>query len=82
MGEKALKILVTALLREFMCESVDELLILCTRKGIRITMQLASDIYYNYTWSKRKQLPYTPLENNRIVVPATDVKQRETNKLC
>ena len=30
MGEKALKILVTALLREFMCESVDELLILCT----------------------------------------------------
>ena len=82
MSEKVLKILVTALLREFMCESVDELLILCTRKGIRITMQLASDIYYNYTWSKRKQLPYTPLENNRIVVPATDVKQRETNKLC
>lgn len=82
MTEKVLKILVTALMKEFLVDSVDDLLILLAQKGIKITMQVASDLYYNYQWDHRKQLPYTPLNNNHIVVPATSVKDREKNKLC
>ena len=48
MGERVLKIVITALLQEIMCDSLDDLLILCARKGIKITVQVASDIYYNW----------------------------------
>ena len=82
MGDKVLKIVVAALMKEFLVDSVDDLLILLAQKGIKITMQVASDLYYNYQWEHRKQLPYTPLNNNHIVVPATSVKDREKNKYC
>ena len=82
MGEKALKIIVTALMKEFLVDSVEDLLILLAQKGIKITIQVASDLYYNYQWNNRKQLPYTPLNNNHIVAPATSVKDRDKNKYC
>ena len=82
MGEKVLKIIVTALMKEFVVDNVEDLLILLAQKGIKITIQVASDLYYNYQWEHRKQLPYTPLNNNHIVVPATSVKDRDKNKYC
>ena len=82
MGEKVLKIIVSALMKEFLVDSVEDLLILLAQKGIKITIQVASDLYYNYQWNNRKQLPYTPLNNNHIVVPATSVKDRDKNKYC
>lgn len=82
MTEKVLKVIITALLQEFMCDSLDDLLVLCARKSIKITVQVASDLYYNWQWNNRKELPYAPLNNNHIVVPATSVKDREKNKYC
>ena len=82
MTEKVLKILVSALMKEFVVDNVEDLLILLAQKGIKITIQVASDLYYNYQWQHRKQLPYTPLNNNHIVVPATSVKDRDKNKYC
>ena len=82
MGEKVLKIVVAALMKEFVVDSVEDLLILLAQKGIKITIQVASDLYYNFQWNNRKQLPYTPLNNNHIVVPATSVKDRDKNKYC
>ena len=82
MGEKVLKIVVAALMKEFVVDSVEVLLILLAQKGIKITIQVASDLYYNFQWNNRKQLPYTPLNNNHIVVPATSVKDRDKNKYC
>ena len=82
MGEKVLKIVVAALMKEFLVDSVEDLLILLAQKGIKITIQVASDLYYNYQWDHRKQLPYTPLNNNHIVAPATSVKNKEKNKYC
>ena len=82
MGEKVLKIIVAALMKEFLVDSVEDLLILLAQKGIKITIKVASDLYYNYQWEHRKQLPYTPLNNNHIVVPATSVKDKEKNKYC
>ena len=82
MGEKVLKIIVAALMKEFLVDSVEDLLILLAQKGIKITVQVASDLYYNWQWNNRKELPYTPLNNNHIVVPATSVKDKEKNKYC
>ena len=82
MTEKVLKIIVTALMKEFVVDNVEDLLVLLAQKGIKITIQVASDLYYNYQWNNRKQLPYTPLNNNHIVVPATSVKDKEKNKYC
>ena len=82
MTEKVLKIIVAALMKEFVVDNVEDLLILLAQKGIKITIQVASDLYYNYQWNNRKQLPYTPLNNNHIVAPATSVKDRDKNKYC
>ena len=82
MTEKILKIVVAALMKEFVVDSVEDLLILLAQKGIKITVQVASDLYYNWQWNNRKELPYTPLNNNHIVVPATSVKDRDKNKYC
>lgn len=82
MSEKVLKILVAALMKEFVVDSVEDLLIILAQKGIKITVQVASDLYYNWQWNNRKELPYTPLNNNHIVVPATSVKDRDKNKYC
>ena len=82
MGEKVLKIVVAALMKEFVVDNVEDLLIILAQKGIKITAQVASDLYYNWQWNNRKELPYTPLNNNHIVVPATSVKDIEKNKYC
>ena len=82
MTEKVLKIIIAALMKEFVVDNVEDLLVLLAQKGIKITIQVASDLYYNYQWDHRKQLPYTPLDNNHIVVPATSVKDKEKNKYC
>ena len=82
MGENALKIIVAALMKDILADSVEDLLILLAQKGIKITIQVASDLYYNFQWNNRKELPYTPLNNNHIVVPAISVKDRDKNKYC
>ena len=82
MTEKVLKIVVAALMKEFVVDNVEDLLIILAQKGIKITAQVASDLYYNWQWNNRKELPYTPLNNNHIVVPATSVKDKEKNKYC
>ena len=82
MGEKVLKIVIAALMKEFVVDNVEDLLVLLAQKGIKITAQVASDLYYNWQWNNRKELPYTPLNNNHIVVPATSVKDKEKNKYC
>ena len=82
MTEKVLKIVVAALMKEFVVDNVEDLLILLAQKSIKVTIQVASDLYYNYQWNNRKELPYTPLNNNHIVVPATSVKDKEKNKYC
>ena len=82
MTEKVLKIIIAALMKEFVVDNVEDLLVVLAQKGIKITIQVASDLYYNYQWDHRKQLPYTPLDNNHIVVPATSVKDKEKNKYC
>ena len=82
MTEKVLKIVVSALMKEFLVDNVEDLLIILAQKGIKITAQVASDLYYNWQWNNRKELPYTPLNNNHIVVPATSVKDKEKNKYC
>ena len=82
MSEKVLKIVVAALMKEFVVDNVEDLLIILAQKGIKITVQVASDLYYNWQWNNRKELPYTPLNNNHIVVPATSVKDRDKNKYC
>ena len=53
MGEKALKIIVAALMKEFLVDSVEDLLILLAQKGIKITIQVASDLYYNFQWNNK-----------------------------
>lgn len=83
MTEKALKILISALMKEFVVNSVEELLILLAQKGIHITIQVATDLYYNYQWSHRKEIQYQPLKNPNIkIAPASDVKRNEKNKYC
>lgn len=82
MSEKVLKIVIAALMKEFVVDNVEDLLIILAQKGIKITVQVASDLYYNWQWNNRKELPYTPLNNNHIVVPATSVKDRDKNKYC
>ena len=82
MGEKVLKIVVAALMKEFVVDNVEDLLIILAQKGIKITVQVASDLFYTWQWDNRKELPYTPLNNNHIVVPATSVKDRDKNKYC
>ena len=46
MGEKVLKIIVSALMKEFLVDSVEDLLIILAQKGIKITVQVASDFFY------------------------------------
>ena len=82
MTEKVLKIVVAALMKEFVVDNVEDLLIILAQKGIKITVQVASDLYYNWQWYNSKELPYTTLNNNHIVVPATSVKDREKYKYC
>ena len=83
MTEKALKILISALMKEFVVNSVEELLILLAQKGIHITIQVATDLYYNYQWSHRKEIQYLPLKDPNIkIAPASDVKRNEINKYC
>lgn len=80
--EKILMLLIESLVKEAGVATLEELIVICMRYGIRVSKQLITDCWYNYQFAHRKEIKYTPLENNRIVVPATDVKQRETNKYC
>lgn len=83
MSEKVLSIIIKALLQEFMVESIEDLLVLCARKGIKVTMKVASDIYYDYQWKHRKQIDYRPLQNPNIkIAPATNIKRDHKNTYC
>lgn len=83
MTEKVIKVVVSALIKEFCVNSVEELAILLVQKGIHIGIQTVSDLYYNYQWNNRKQIEYKPLDNPNIkVVPAKDVKLNHNNTYC
>ena len=44
--EKIIMLLIESLIREFGVATLDELIILCMRKGIKISAQFISDAYY------------------------------------
>lgn len=80
--EKILMLLIESLVKEAGVATLEELIVVCMRYGIRVSKQFITDCWYNYQFAHRKEIKYMPLENNHIKVPATDVKQREYNKLC
>ena len=61
---KAIEILIIALLEEFAVSSLDDLLVLLARKGIKVSVQVASDIYYDWQWKHRKQIEYKRIKNS------------------
>ena len=78
--EKILMLLIESLIKEAGVATLDELIVICMRYGIRVSKQFITDCWYNYQFAHRKEIKYTPLENNHIVVPATSVKDRDKNK--
>lgn len=61
---KAIEILIIALLEEFAVSNLDDLLVLLARKGIQVSVQVASDIYYDWQWKHRKQIEYKRIKNS------------------
>lgn len=81
--EKVLSVLIKALMKEFVVDTAEDLLILLAQKGIHITIQLASDLYYNYQWNNRKQIEYTPIKNDLTQVKTKeDLKRDKTKYYC
>ena len=81
--EKVLSILVKALMKEFLVDTAEDLLILLAQKGIHITIQVASDLYYNFQWNTRKQIPYTPIKNDLTQIKTKeDLKKDKTKYYC
>lgn len=81
--EKIAMLLLEAVLKEVGVATLDELIIWCMRKGINVSTQFISDVYYNYQFKHRKQIEYKPLDNPNIkVVPAKDVKLNHNNTYC
>ena len=73
--EKVLSVLVKALMKEFVVDTAEDLIILLAQKGIHITIQVASDLYYNWQWQNRKQIEYAPIKND-----LTQIKTKEDLK--
>lgn len=81
--EKALSILIKALIKEFAVNSAEELLVILAQKGIHITIQLASDLYYNWQWNNRTQIEYTPVKNDLTQIKTKDdLKKDKTKYYC
>ena len=81
--EKALSILIKALIKEFAVNSAEELLIILAQKGIHITIQVASDLYYNWQWQNRKQIEYAPIKNDLTQIKTKeDLKKDKTKYYC
>lgn len=83
MTEKVIKVVVSALIKEFCVNSVEELAILLVQKGIHIGIQTVSDLYYNYQWNNRKQIEYTPIKNDLTQIKTKeDLKKDKTKYYC
>ena len=81
--EKVLSILVKAMIKEFAVSSAEELLIILAQKGIHITIQVASDLYYNWQWQNRTQIEYTPVKNDLTQIKTKeDLKKDKTKYYC
>ena len=61
---KAVEILIVALLQEFALDTVDDLLVMLARKGIKVSMQVATDLFYEWQWNHRKQIEYKRVTNS------------------
>lgn len=83
MMEKVLSVLVKALMKEFVVDTAEDLIILLAQKGIHITIQVASDLYYNWQWQNRKQIEYTPIKNDLTQIKTKeDLKKDKTKYYC
>ena len=81
--EKVLSILVKAMIKEFAVSSAEELLVILAQKGIHITIQVASDLYYNWQWQNRTQIEYTPVKNDLTQIKTKeDLKKDKTKYYC
>ena len=81
--EKIIMLLIESLIREFGVATLDELIILCMRKGIKISTQFISNVYYNFQWNNRKQIPYTPIKNDLTQIKTkVDLKKDKTKYYC
>ena len=61
---KAVEILIVALLQEFALDTVDDLLVMLARKGIKVSMQVATDLFYEWQWNHRKTIEYKRVKNS------------------
>ena len=52
--EKLISLLIKAILEEYMMENVEDLIVYFLRQGIKLTRNLATDLYHEYTWRRRK----------------------------
>lgn len=81
--EKVLSVLVKALMKEFVVDTAEDLIILLAQKGIHITIQVASDLYYNWQWQNRKQIEYSPIKNDLTQIKTKeDLKKDKTKYYC
>ena len=74
--EKLISLLIKAILEEYMMENVEDLIIYFLRQGIKLTRNLATDLYYEYTWRRRKYIEYKAIENSLKV----DLKPKKLPK--
>ena len=54
--ERLIGLLIKAILEEYMMESVEDLIVYFLRQGIRLTRNVATDLYHEYTWRRRKYI--------------------------
>lgn len=71
--EKLISLLVKAILEEYMMENVEDLIVYFLRQGIKLTRNLATDLYHEYTWRRRKYIEYKTVKNSLNV--ALDVRK-------
>ena len=64
---KAVEILIVALLQEFALDTVDDLLVMLARKGIKVSMQVATDLFYEWQWNHRQTIEYKRIKNSLSV---------------
>ena len=62
--ERLIGLLIKAILEEYMMENVEDLIVYFLRQGIRLTRNVATDLYYEYTWRRRKYIEYKSVKNS------------------
>lgn len=62
--EKLITLLIKAILEEYMMENVEDLIVYFLRQGIKLTRNVATDLYYEYTWRRRRYIEYKTVKNS------------------